>query len=38
MIISDKNIKDRIKNIKIFLFDLDGVLILRKDRNEEELL
>ncbi len=38
MIISNKNIKDRIKNVKIFLFDLDGVLILRKDRNEEELL
>jgi 3-deoxy-D-manno-octulosonate 8-phosphate phosphatase (KDO 8-P phosphatase) len=38
MILSNKNIKDKIKNIKIFLFDLDGVLILRKDRNEEELL
>lgn len=38
MILSDKNLKERIKNIKIFLFDLDGVLILRKDRNEEELL
>ena len=38
MIISNKNIKEKIKNIQIFLFDLDGVLILRKDRNEEELL
>ena len=38
MILSDKNIKDKIKDIKIFLFDLDGVLILRKDRNEEELI
>jgi len=38
MIISNKNIKEKIKNIKIFLFDLDGVLILRKDRNEDELI
>lgn len=38
MIISDKNIKEKIKNIKIFLFDLDGVIILRRDRDEDELL
>lgn len=38
MILSDKNLKEKVKDIKIFLFDLDGVLILRKDRNEEELL
>jgi 3-deoxy-D-manno-octulosonate 8-phosphate phosphatase (KDO 8-P phosphatase) len=38
MILSDKNLKEKVKNIKIFLFDLDGVLILRKDRNEAELL
>ena len=38
MLISDKNIKEKIKNIKIFLFDLDGVIVLRKDRNEDELL
>ena len=38
MIISDKNIKEKIKNIKIFLFDLDGVIILHKERNEDELL
>ena len=38
MIISEKNIKEKIKNIKIFLFDLDGVIVLRKDRNEDELL
>jgi len=34
----DKNIKSKIDNIKIFLFDLDGVLILRKDRDEDELI
>jgi len=38
MLISDKNLKEKIKNIKIFLFDLDGVIVLRKDRNEDELL
>ena len=38
MIISDKNIKEKIKNIKIFLFDLDGVIVLHKDRNEDELI
>jgi len=38
MLISEKNLKEKIKNIKLFLFDLDGVLVLRKDRNEDELL
>lgn len=38
MILPDKNLKEKVKAIKIFLFDLDGVLILREDRNEEELL
>lgn len=38
MLISDKNIKEKIKNIKIFLFDLDGVIVLRKDRNQNELI
>ena len=38
MILSEKNINEKIKNIKIFLFDLDGVLILHKDRNEDELI
>ena len=38
MLISDKNLKEKIKNIKIFLFDLDGVIVLREDRNEDELL
>mgnify|MGYP001401779946 CR=1 FL=1 len=34
----DKNIKEKISKLKIFLFDLDGVLILRKDRDEIELV
>lgn len=38
MLISDKNLKDKINKIKIFLFDLDGVIVLRKDINEDELL
>ncbi len=38
MIISDKNIKEKIKNIKMFLFDLDGVIVLHKDKNEDELI
>ncbi len=38
MIISDKNIKDNFKNIKIFLFDLDGVLVLQNGKNEDEFL
>ncbi|MCF6271399.1 MAG: HAD hydrolase family protein [Melioribacteraceae bacterium] len=38
MIISDKSIKDKIKNVKIFLFDLDGVVVIRKDENEDELI
>jgi len=38
MLISEKNLKEKIKNIKLFLFDLDGVLVLRKDRNEDEIL
>lgn len=38
MLILDKNLKEKIKKIKIFLFDLDGVIVLRKDRNEDELL
>lgn len=36
--LKDKNIKNKIEKIKIFLFDLDGVLVLRKDRDENELI
>ena len=38
MILRDKNIKEKIEKLRIFLFDLDGVLILRNDRNEVELI
>lgn len=38
MIISDKNINEKIKNIKIFLFDLEGVLFFEKDENDEKLI
>ena len=38
IIILDKDIKQKIANVKIFLFDLDGVLILNKDKNEDVLL
>ena len=38
IIILDKDIKQKIAKIKIFLFDLDGVLVLRKGKNEDELL
>jgi YrbI family 3-deoxy-D-manno-octulosonate 8-phosphate phosphatase len=38
MIIQDKNIKERISKLKIFLFDLDGVIVLRKDHNESEII
>lgn len=38
MIIQDKNIIDKINKLKIFLFDLDGVIVLRKDKNEQEVV
>ena len=38
IIILDKDIKQKIAKIKIFLFDLDGVLVLRKGKNEDVLL
>lgn len=38
MILSDKNIKEKFVGVKLFLFDLDGVLVLNKDKNEEEIL
>jgi len=37
MIINEKNINESIRKIKLFLFDLDGVLLLRKDSSHEEL-
>ncbi len=38
MILSDKNIKEKIADVKLFLFDLDGVLVLNKDKNEDDIL
>ena len=38
IIILDKDIKQKIANLKLFLFDLDGVLILNKEKNDDVLL
>jgi YrbI family 3-deoxy-D-manno-octulosonate 8-phosphate phosphatase len=38
MIISNKNLVEKAQNIKIFLFDLDGVLVLRKDDDSNGLI
>jgi 3-deoxy-D-manno-octulosonate 8-phosphate phosphatase KdsC-like HAD superfamily phosphatase len=38
MIISNESLKSKIKKVKIFLFDLDGVIVFRKENDSSEVL